>query len=70
MSYCIIDQEGLMLGDTSGPFLFPTLAAARVAAAKAQLRIGGVFTFHAERYEAHTRMRDTITLPGATPDED
>lgn len=64
MSYCIVDQDGLMLGTETGPFLFDDFSGARVGAAKAQLRIGGVMRFHAERYENHVRMRDTIEIPG------
>lgn len=67
MSYAIVDQDGLMLGDDRGPFTFPRYADARLAASRATARIGGRFRYSVERYEAHGRMRDTIEIPeGAT----
>lgn len=63
MSYALVDQDGLMLGDERGPFLFPSLPVARQAAAHATLRIGGRFNYRVERYETHGRMRDRLDVP-------
>jgi hypothetical protein len=66
MPFAIVDQDGLMLGDRSGPFVFLSVAEAHKSARHAEQRIGGRFKYHVERYEAHGRMRDEIEVPPAT----